>query len=224
MANYNPSPTKGRYGIVTRAALGYLKEYCYLTDGHVPQGVLSEISRKLGVSRERIRQIAKREGYIMNRSKKVRKVFECVNCHKEFSVNRINQKYCSLKCRIEHRKKRYFITFKCQICGKEKTQYKSKGSGVFCSKTCHGRYLGQFGRRKVPFEETNMYYDLRMVFASSWFSASDYEEMVGKTVSNLYRALVRYPKSFEKKRDALSIIRLGAPKMLYRLKYEKQNS
>ncbi len=99
----------------------------------------AEIARQLGISRERVRQILKKNELTTD----VR-IFQepnhCVYCK---IVIKNNKKYCSKECRHLN----YLITYTCDYCGAQKTVKKSqytasrrKSIHQFCSHTCNLNY------------------------------------------------------------------------------------
>lgn len=116
-----------------------------------PEYTLQQIGTELGVTRERVRQILKKNGL---ETCKYREFNYCDNCG---GKARHNNKFCSsVECRLDY----YRIDLKCAQCGKIKkmlkTDYINKhinnplysGNGrVFCNKVCQGRWLGtNYGR------------------------------------------------------------------------------
>lgn len=105
----------------------------------------SIIANEFGVSRERIRQIARQNGYPPRRG--VLKPKICPFCGKTYYTNK---QYCSRPCVYNSRKKR--IPVNCHQCGKtiERTpgNLRSKNGRYFCNRTCFMRWIGK-NRSKV---------------------------------------------------------------------------
>jgi predicted transcriptional regulator len=64
-----------------------------------PEMTMAEIARRVGISRERVRQII-RQSDKQFRSRSQIKLGEraCLNCGKKFKLRNRKQKYCSLAC------------------------------------------------------------------------------------------------------------------------------
>jgi len=91
-----------------------------------------EIGERFGISRQRVQQIAKKEGIKKERKKK----YKCIVCGKEIKTQR---KYCNT-CR-ENLKKPTFI---CINCGKFFRRYLSEAKVKnirFCSDKCRLEYI-----------------------------------------------------------------------------------
>ena len=115
-----------------------------------PDMTLKAIGEKVGVTRERVRQILKREGlptvstnghttsYRVPRGK-------CVTCGNEIGLDRhISAKYCSRECTQTKRQAISFIT--CYRCGKVKSRPKNeakqrakKNKPTYCSRSCSSK-------------------------------------------------------------------------------------
>lgn len=133
-----------------------------LTEGKLYHGMLEDFSKRVGVSRERIRQIAKNAGYIMTRDEPLVREEECAECGKTFPAKNYSSKYCGGKCRKAFYEKKYWTTFRCQVCGKNKKVMRSalqRGIhlGLFCSRHCRGIWFGKkkethgsFYRQRLP--------------------------------------------------------------------------
>jgi len=102
----------------------------------------SNIGDEVGVSRERVRQIATQYGYPprMGRGKPGK---TCPVCGKVFYKN--NNTYCSTDCGYKSRRKK--IVVNCHQCGKpiERTPgtMRSKSGYYFCDRVCFGRWTGK---------------------------------------------------------------------------------
>ena len=134
-----------------------LKIYMRITGGQVPTGILTEIANINGCSRERVRQIAKEEGYLSFRKiyKKYGRKSKCRECRKAHEGETL---YCSPKCRLKWQKKTYWTHTVCKNkdCprpGGKFEVYKSQLSSpyipLFCSKYCQGYYLGKNIKSKL---------------------------------------------------------------------------
>lgn len=131
---------------------------------------LQDIGDKVGLSRERVRQILTRDGLVTKHV--VRQTYYCMNCGKptrnmprrwrRYIVD--NEVFCNGTCAKEF----HTLTLTCSTCGKvfkrpageviNAAQHPlHKGGLIFCSKVCHGRWLGtHHGRRTtthlIPFQ------------------------------------------------------------------------
>jgi hypothetical protein len=110
-----------------------------------PSATLKQIGDKHGVTKEWVRQILAAEN-LPTRHWPVR-YYICNNCHKCFIKNRNSSiLFCSAKCR----KKYYYATIRCEICGTRFTKpyhvlIKGLRNGqehFFCSSECRGRMVG----------------------------------------------------------------------------------
>ena len=101
-----------------------------------PDMRVSEISRKVGLSRERVRQILKERGLSTTLSKNVT---YCSDCGKELNRGAARCSSCI--------KKGAYITINCHFCGKEKDipssiyKYRNKDEkrykgNFYCDRTC----------------------------------------------------------------------------------------
>jgi len=111
----------------------------------------AEIARRVGVSRERVRQLLRRLG--LTTDMRIRPKRRCLSCGNP--IPRDHRAFCSRACQVNY----YQITLYCNFCGKEfkrkvkdillypvKLQYGYKGR-VFCSRSCLGRWFGKnYGR------------------------------------------------------------------------------
>ena len=114
-----------------------------------PCATLAQIGDKVGISRERVRQILKSEGG-KTRHLDIKHQYYCLNCAKVFkSYSSKNPKWCSLLCRHEYS----CIPVTCNICGK---LFRKKQSALvaqsndsryrgndYCSRKCFGVWVGK---------------------------------------------------------------------------------
>ncbi len=108
---------------------------------------LAEIGRHYGLTRERVRQIIKKEtGISYGQITKPRPL--CLNCGQ--SCKKLGYTYCSTACHNEARR----VTLECYTCGKLFTRRQShvmrtatspayKTKRYYCSKHCSGVQLGR---------------------------------------------------------------------------------
>ena len=108
---------------------------------------LAGIGRQVGLSRERVRQIARKEGFAA-RSRGEQRELVCHECGKIFTVrsSRIEQgrRFCSRECAYKVQRPRVErVTFRCEVCGQTYTRKASevKRGTRFCSRRCQGRWL-----------------------------------------------------------------------------------
>lgn len=110
--------------------------------GCIPNGTLKEIGDKYGLTRERIRQIAKALGLLMPHDQKTKVILHsktCPKCRITFSTR---NKYCSSECSGNRAK----VTAPCGECGTMITRKKSwmeHRRYHFCNRTCLGKYAGR---------------------------------------------------------------------------------
>ena len=120
-----------------------------------PCASAQDIAQKVGISRERVRQILSSEGLeIKSVLRGKPKIRVCMNCLKEFD-NKLKQgkKFCSRKCWSDYSR----ITLVCQVCGKNFKRRASEviyyfnhpqlGNGkiresICCSRICNGKLRG----------------------------------------------------------------------------------
>jgi MYM-type Zinc finger with FCS sequence motif len=102
----------------------------------------SNIGDEVGVSRERVRQIARQCGY-PPRSCKGKPGKTCPACGKIFYKK--NNTYCSTECGYKSRRRK--IVLNCHQCGKsiERTPgtMRSRSGYYFCDRACFGRWTGK---------------------------------------------------------------------------------
>lgn len=126
-----------------------------------PSLTYAEIARLLGVSRERIRQVS---------GQRRRKPRFCKVCREPIRLHRngitqtaYNLRYCA-ECWIEakgNRKKSHLIAFTCETCGETffrkagevKRQQRNGYRVRWCSRQCHGKWLGaNYGYNRLNVE------------------------------------------------------------------------
>lgn len=99
-----------------------------------------DIAKKLGVSRERIRQILSRENLPVRRVRTFK--YKCNHCGKPTN----NRLFCSMKCQSDY----HTISLTCDFCGKlfnrksyaEQRNIRIHNSElIFCTKQCQGSWL-----------------------------------------------------------------------------------
>lgn len=183
-----------RHGLNKNDIENKLKAYTLLTGDKIPHGLLAIIARELGVSRERVRQIAKKEGYVMpRRVVKMNRNRVCDVCGKKF-YSKAKKKRCSEKCSLIHRKKAYYTTSQCKWCGKEIEYLRSKkGSGrerKYCSKKCQGKYIGEnygFSKQKLSKKELIRRRKKILMTVPQFFTINKFSEITG--YSNTYSSI-----------------------------------
>lgn len=112
-------------------------------------GSLQTIATKYNLSRERVRQIAKANGFIMPRDKENKYLYSvCVYCGKRFKrdLRSRSRKFCSPKCSYEFTEQKYWTIIECQNCHKYFKKLRSLmkyRKATYCSKTCQGKALGR---------------------------------------------------------------------------------
>lgn len=131
-----------------RAEIRYLlRTYADINGGKLPHGCLTDISIRVGLTRERVRQIAEKEGYeeIMKLAAAKIDKAKCAYCGKEYSRRSKNTIYCSAECRGERFKKKFTATTNCLICNKEIGYYavNRDRKPKYCSYICHGSAMSK---------------------------------------------------------------------------------
>jgi len=110
--------------------------------GGNPSVPYSIIADEVGVSRERVRQIARRNGYPPRSNTKKIKTKLCPVCGRTYYTSKL---HCSRACAGKTRWKR--ITLNCHQCGKpiERTpgSMRNKSGKYFCNRKCFGRWVGK---------------------------------------------------------------------------------
>ncbi len=122
---------------------------------------LREIGDKVGITRERVRQILKAERITERGKSKRGRFFTCNDCGRLYRFSYVagsNSKiYCS-SC-FPTRKGRTYITLVCEICGtefpRELSLVKKRlcgrgGQHIFCHKHCQGKWLAAEVERRHP--------------------------------------------------------------------------
>ena len=108
--------------------------------GENPTLPYSIIGSEVGVTRERVRQIAQQNGYPPRTG--ILKQKMCPSCRKPFYTRNL---YCSPICGYKARQKRMVIN--CHQCGKpiERTpgNMRSKSGKYFCNRVCFGKWTGK---------------------------------------------------------------------------------
>jgi hypothetical protein len=115
-------------------------------DKMIRSGFLTYIGKDVGLSRERIRQIANQHGYQPSHetSRKL-KIKNCYYCGNKFSSKYYTSKFCTNKCRIRFHFYKHNTLEVCTFC---KLGYLSPTSRrgehlIYCSKTCQGKDLAK---------------------------------------------------------------------------------
>lgn len=130
-------------------------------------GVLKKIGDKVGVSREYVRQIAKKLKYITPRNKRNKETyptFICSHCKKKYKAplgslwhkKKSKKNFCSPECKVDWCKDNCWVKFRCIICRNISYVRLSRlkinlehgqNSPRFCGRKCQGRWLGlNYGR------------------------------------------------------------------------------
>ena len=109
--------------------------------GENPTLPYSIIADEVGVTRERVRQIAQRNGYPPRKG--ISKPKTCPICGREFYTT--SNIYCSRGCYGKGGQKR--ILLNCHQCGKpmERTpgSMRNKSGKYFCNRACFGRWVAK---------------------------------------------------------------------------------
>lgn len=125
--------------------------------GNIP---FAEIGRTVGISRERVRKIARAAGSLA-RVRGKRQELVCPQCGKMFTAVpwqiKRRRRYCSRRCAQQARQRggrSPILVFRCESCGQPYTRkaYEvSRGRPTrFCSRECHGKWLASnFGAAKA---------------------------------------------------------------------------
>lgn len=124
-------------------------------DKNLTSGSATIISRKVGLSRERIRQIANYEGFITRNNPKNPHLYNnCVYCGKKFKKEPGYTEFCSSNCHKKFLFYKYWTITECKNCHKyfivRRSAFLSRGR-TFCGKTCQGEYVAKtygFGSKK----------------------------------------------------------------------------
>ncbi|MAH51114.1 hypothetical protein CMI37_35180 [Candidatus Pacearchaeota archaeon] len=116
-----------------------------------------EISRRLGITRERVRQILKKEG-LETRVPPIRRKYSCVKCEVEF-IKTPNSSYKHCESCLENfhiNNQNRIIEFSCQNCGNLRRQARSQyilANRHFCCQECVGDY--RIGRYRTLEDKVN---------------------------------------------------------------------
>lgn len=138
----NPSPKRDR-------TIELLAELC--PDGKTGAGVLTQIGREVGLSRERIRQIAVELGYTpTRRSQMLARLTGCRYCGDVFDPHGSKRVYCCRVCRKKDWHRMKYEMRKCE-CGREFECPKASHKRL-CSHACRNLYASQFHRPFTPIE------------------------------------------------------------------------
>ena len=123
-----------------RAILHARYDYC----GRIPHGAAMEIAKQVGCSREFVRQVARREGYLTAKQwqpLRPKPLKVCARCEKPVD-NRSHSDYCH-ECQ--------YVTLPCNWCGKSIKRVASRVAWeinrgrtgtVYCDRKCFGNWLG----------------------------------------------------------------------------------
>lgn len=157
--------------------------------------MLQQIATVAGVSRERVRQIAKKNGLITPKNPEnvtsivIRK---CLFCKKELKVKRFSsKKYCSRKCATEYFSKKYWSKTQCQVCKNEIKYYRSSfyRKPRFCSKRCQGSYMGNNYKNKRIDKPFKLYvYECKKIEQEnqdSYWSPREFLNQTGYSMSHI---------------------------------------
>ena len=137
---------------------------------HLVGETLSQIGKKFGVTRERVRQLLAKRGYssktapVRPKKPKMAHELKCHGCEKVFESDSGSHKYCSDECRypntVSSRAK--FHKFVCSGCGCEferseylinianygKNKKKSVSDNTYCTRECYLKTGDAFGHKK----------------------------------------------------------------------------
>lgn len=109
-------------------------------------GILTIIGNELGVTRERVRQVAKQNGYTMPHevSKKERTI-HCLYCGKLFLKKYYNSKFCRERCAEKFHFYKYNTLSICRECGLGfiNPTSRSHRNKYYCGKTCQGKDIAR---------------------------------------------------------------------------------
>ena len=124
------------------------------------------IADRLGITRERVRQILQKVN-LPTRAYKVPKL--CAYCG-DVIDKPYRKKYCSTDCH----NKDTFVQVSCSYCGNLHTRHKSYvicntrrsgGDYFFCNNVCQGKYLGtHWGKLPSPYKGIGYKYDWDMIW------------------------------------------------------------
>lgn len=132
--------------MVTLAAIGVRPKVLEIL-GEDPTLSYSIIAEEVGVTRERVRQIARRNGYPPRKGTTKQKI--CPFCGDTYYTKRL---YCSRTCAYKAKQKRIVVS--CHHCGKpvERTpaSLRNKNGKYFCSRACFYARWNKNTRPAVP--------------------------------------------------------------------------
>ena len=128
--------------------------------GNIP---FAEIGRRMGMSRERVRKIA-RAGGSLARVRGKRQELVCAQCGKMFTAVpwqiKRGRRFCSRRCAQQARwrgGRSPILVFRCESCGQPYTrkayEVSRRRRTRFCSRECHGKWLASnfgVGKARVP--------------------------------------------------------------------------
>jgi hypothetical protein len=158
-----------------------------INKGVLPRHTLKELGDSFGITRERVRQIAKRAGFNTpngEESKKARRIRVCVACGVEYDGEAVRSKYHSIECKNAYYKDKYWTTITCEQCKKVfiRTKATAGRSKIhFCCKRCNGIYVGErYGwgssdnrkNRKYPDTKKELFDTLGPTFTVRRFGSS----------------------------------------------------
>ena len=117
----------------------------------------AEISRRLGITRERVRQILKREG-LVTRVPTIRRKYGCIKCGIEFiKTPNSSYKHCESCLEDFHSSRQNSVVeFSCLRCGNLRQQARSQymtANRHFCSLACVREY--RIGRYRTLEDKVN---------------------------------------------------------------------
>jgi hypothetical protein len=159
-----------------------IKTYVDVNGGKVYHGILTDISKRVGCSREYIRLIMENEGY-RSVHKQIKEEMKriCDWCHRPYTTERNNQRFCKIKCRLAHRNDKYLAVTPCVVCGtpieyyKVRKNYKPK----YCNRICQGKGLAMRTGCQT--------YDLKKINKLRVFTSNDLVRLIGFTsVTSMY--------------------------------------
>lgn len=188
--NYAKPPVSRRENII-----GLLNQYSD-KDGNLIYGAGNIIAKEVGITRERVRQIAKRCGYITAQDD--RNVFNyvpCLYCGTKFKRSH-RKKFCSPNCNKEYKFQLYHDLVECKQCHfyflANRKSVENRGR-YFCSKTCQGKYIGEHygvGTKgnscgQAFYNTDNLEKDLTNIFTTKEFA----EKYKYKSINGAYNAI-----------------------------------
>lgn len=194
IVNYTPNEIDRILNVVAR-----------LMGGQLQSGILTEIGREVGKSRERVRQRAKALGWIMPHDLTQILTKNCWYCGKEFVVHG-QAVFCSNNCSKKYHFYKYNLLKTCKFCklgfltlrGRSNSSGEKRGSlAVFCGKTCQGKWLAKhYGwathggiETKYPTAQKQLKKDFNGAF-SVWEFATKYGYSSGASSYTALRRLI----------------------------------